>query len=103
VRSGLITLEQVRAGAAVRRALRASAAGAPAAAGRRLLYEAIRRMLSALVYDVIDATARRSAPRAGQRGRGARLGRRWCLQRGMRAQSRELKPSCSTTCTAIRA
>jgi dGTPase len=56
VRSGLITLEQVAQvplfGQHCDEALR----DFPQLHGRRLLYEAIRRMLSALVYDVIDAT-----------------------------------------------
>ena len=56
VRSGLITLEQVRAVELFDRHCREALAEHPALEGRRLLYEAIRRMLSALVYDVIDTT-----------------------------------------------
>jgi len=56
VRSGLITLEQVTAVDLFGRHCHAALADHPHLAGRRLLYEAIRRMLSALVYDVIDAT-----------------------------------------------
>ncbi|HVZ42394.1 MAG TPA: deoxyguanosinetriphosphate triphosphohydrolase [Ramlibacter sp.] len=56
VRSGLIALDQVREvelfDAHCREALR----DWPSLQGRRLLYEAIRRMLSEQVYDVIDAT-----------------------------------------------
>ena len=61
VRSGLITLEQVAQvplfGAFHREVLRDH----PQLQGRRLLYEAIRRMLSTLVYDVIAATRARIA------------------------------------------
>ncbi len=56
VRSGLITLEQLQE-IALFDAWRVQAlAEYPQLQGRRLLYEAIRRMLSAQVYDVIDAT-----------------------------------------------
>jgi dGTPase len=61
VRSGLITLEQVAEvplfGTHHRDAMREH----PHLQGRRLLYEAIRRMLSALVYDAIGATRERLA------------------------------------------
>ena len=61
VRSGLITLAQLREVPLFDR-YRASAQAehphlAAPAAQRRLLYEAIRRMLSDQVYDVIDATS----------------------------------------------
>ncbi|MEK9801876.1 MAG: deoxyguanosinetriphosphate triphosphohydrolase [Curvibacter sp.] len=63
VRSGLISLEQLAAvplfEAHRQQALRDHPQLAAAEAGRRLLYESIRRMLSAQVYDVIDATQRR--------------------------------------------
>ena len=60
VRSGLLTLEQLEAVALFddfrRQTLREHAhLGAPDQV-RRLLYESLRRMLSAQVYDVIDAT-----------------------------------------------
>jgi dGTPase len=56
VRSGLITLEQL-AEVALFEEFRASTLREyPALQGRRVLYESIRRMLSAQVYDVIDAT-----------------------------------------------
>ncbi|HSW20872.1 MAG TPA: deoxyguanosinetriphosphate triphosphohydrolase [Ramlibacter sp.] len=58
VRSGLITLEQV-AQVALFDGFRAQALREnPQLAGRRLLYESIRLMLSAQVHDVIDATER---------------------------------------------
>jgi dGTPase len=56
VRSGLITLEQVAEVPLFGRYCSEARAGYPQLQGRRLLYEAIRRMLSALVYDVIAAT-----------------------------------------------
>ncbi len=56
VRSGLITLEQLQDIALFDAYRVQTLAGYPQLQGRRLLYEAIRRMLSAQVYDVIDAT-----------------------------------------------
>lgn len=57
VRSGLITLEQLQAVELFQQHAQESLADHPGLHGRRLLYEAIRRMLSAQVYDVIEATA----------------------------------------------
>jgi len=69
VRSGLITLDQLQAiplfDDFCRQTLQEYPHLGGAAQGRRLLYEIIRRMLSAQVYDVIDATGRaleRAAP-----------------------------------------
>ena len=56
VRSGLLTLEQVRTVPLFAAHCDAALREYPALHGRRLLYESIRRMLSAQVYDVIDAT-----------------------------------------------
>ena len=60
VRSGLITLEQLEAVPLFDRFRRETLAEFPGLGqttqGRRLLYESIRRMLSAQVFDVIDAT-----------------------------------------------
>ncbi|MGE4241674.1 deoxyguanosinetriphosphate triphosphohydrolase [Ramlibacter sp.] len=56
VRSGLITLQQVREVPLFDCFCAETEAEFPALGGRRLLYEATRRMLSAQVYDVIDAT-----------------------------------------------
>ncbi|OYU98371.1 MAG: hypothetical protein CFE45_16745 [Burkholderiales bacterium PBB5] len=59
VRSGLLTLEQLDELPLVRQHRDAALAEYPALAGqpgRRLLFETIRRMLSAQVHDVIDAT-----------------------------------------------
>ena len=57
VRSGLITLEQLEAVDLFQQHALAALVDYPGLHGRRMLYEAIRRMLSAQVYDVIDATA----------------------------------------------
>jgi len=56
VRSGLLELEQLEEVALVRRYLREALAEYPALQGKRLLFETIRRMLSAQVYDLIDAS-----------------------------------------------
>ncbi|KQT09467.1 deoxyguanosinetriphosphate triphosphohydrolase [Ramlibacter sp. Leaf400] len=56
VRSGLISLEQLEEVQLFERFRRLTLAEHPQLQGRRLLYESIRRMLSAQVYDVIDAT-----------------------------------------------
>ncbi len=57
VRSGLITLEQLGELALFAQYRDAVLRQYPQLAGRRLLFEVIRRMLSAQVYDVIDTTA----------------------------------------------
>ncbi|MDP3520887.1 MAG: deoxyguanosinetriphosphate triphosphohydrolase [Hydrogenophaga sp.] len=57
VRSGLITLDQLQDVPLVARFTRETLAAFPTLGGRRLLYETIRRMLSAQVYDVMSATA----------------------------------------------
>jgi dGTPase len=61
VRSGLITMEQVAQVPLFGRHHREALRDHPHLQGRRLLYEAIRRMLSALVYDVIAETQARLA------------------------------------------
>ena len=58
VRSGLISLEQVAQVELFRRFQVEALCEFPHLQGRRVLYESIRRMLSAQVYDVIDATRR---------------------------------------------
>jgi dGTPase len=58
VRSGLITLEQLAKVPLFEDFRLQTLQAHPGLKGRRLLYEAIRRMLSAQVYGVIDATAR---------------------------------------------
>ncbi|HEX6363167.1 MAG TPA: deoxyguanosinetriphosphate triphosphohydrolase, partial [Albitalea sp.] len=57
VRSGLLTLEQLDAAPLFAEHAAAARRAHPGLAGRRLLFESVRRMLSAQVYDVIDATA----------------------------------------------
>lgn len=57
VRSGLITLEQLGEVPLFDEHSAAALREFPQLQGRRLLYEAIRRMLSAQVYDVIDSTS----------------------------------------------
>jgi dGTPase len=92
VRSGLITLEQVAAvplfGQHCEEALREH----PQLQGRRLLYEAIRRMLSALVYDAIDATRAAIEAASPTDADAARvLPPLVCFSERARAQSAELK------------
>ncbi|WP_029525960.1 deoxyguanosinetriphosphate triphosphohydrolase [Polaromonas glacialis] len=58
VRSGLLSLEQLEDVPLFSRYRRETLAVHPRLQGRRLLFETIRRMLSAQVYDVIDATGR---------------------------------------------
>jgi len=62
VRSGLLTLEQLEEVALFSQFRRETGLAHPGLLGRRLLFETIRRMLSAQVYDVIEAT--RTALRA---------------------------------------
>lgn len=56
VRSGLITLEQLTSVSMVQEQVERVRSEFPLLAVRRLLYETIRRMLSAQVYDVIHTT-----------------------------------------------
>jgi dGTPase len=57
VRSGLIDLEQLEGAVPlVRRHLREALKEYPGLTGKRLLFETIRRMLTAQVYDITDAT-----------------------------------------------
>jgi len=96
VRSGLITLEQLREVPLFERYRAQAQAQYPqlgrATGRRRLLSEAIRRMLSDQVYDVIAATRALLAAHApadvdAVRGLPALVG----FSAGMRAQSRQLK------------
>ncbi|HEY0818038.1 MAG TPA: deoxyguanosinetriphosphate triphosphohydrolase [Rhizobacter sp.] len=64
VRSGLIDMEQLEAVPLCARFMRETLAQHPHLAGRRLLFETIRRMLSAQVYDVLEATSRALADAA---------------------------------------
>jgi dGTPase len=96
VRSGLITLEQLASVPLFVRYRDAALAEHPslarASSRQRLLYETIRRMLSAQVYDVIDATRAalqemQPADADAVRQAPALL----CFSPAMRAESAELK------------
>jgi dGTPase len=92
VRSGLITLEQVAGVELFRRFHEDALREFPHLQGRRVLYESIRRMLSAQVYDVIDATSRAlraAAPADPDEAR--RAGPLVRFSDGMRAESAALK------------
>lgn len=74
VRSGLLRLEQVAEVPLFAGFLAAVRHDHPQLQGRRVLYESIRRMLSAQVYDVIDATGaalRQAAPGSADAARMA--------------------------------
>ncbi|MDO9159018.1 MAG: deoxyguanosinetriphosphate triphosphohydrolase [Burkholderiaceae bacterium] len=92
VRSGLITLEQVASVPLFARFMREALAAHPRLQGRRLLFESIRLMLSAQVYDVIDAT-RAAVLAAGVQHRDEVAGAGVLVRfsAGMRAESTELK------------
>jgi dGTPase len=92
VRSGLITFEQVAGVELFRRHAEQALGEFPDLQGRRVLYESIRRMLSAQVYDVIDATdeaVRKAAPADPEQAR--RAGPLVRFSDDMRAQSAALK------------
>ena len=96
VRSGLITLEQLEAVSLFddfrRETLRDYPKLGDASQGRRLLYEAIRRMLSAQVYDVIEATSgalQHAAPASVDEARGQ--GPLICFTHAMQEKSVVLK------------
>jgi dGTPase len=92
VRSGLISIERVSEVALFDRYRREALAEYPQLQGRRVLYEAIRRMLSAQVYDVIDATRAALEAAAPADADGARrAGPLVLFGETMRAQSVELK------------
>ncbi len=56
VRSGLLSIEQLRVVPLFERFFQETLRHHPALQGRRLLFEVVRRMLSAQVYDVIEGT-----------------------------------------------
>ena len=92
VRSGLITLEQVRAIGLFDACHAEAMHEHPGLQGRRVLYETIRRMLSQQVYDVIDTSRTRiqaAAPRTADEARAA--GPLIAFSDGMREQSAALK------------
>lgn len=92
VRSGLLDLEQLEAVPLFAVHLREALAAHPKLRGRRLLFEALRRMLSIQVYDVIDTTRRQiqeaGVGDVGDVRRGAVL---VGFSEAMRRESRELK------------
>ena len=92
VRSGLIDLTQLEEVPLFERFRREACAAHPSLAGRRLLYESIRRMLSTQVMDVIEATsevlARERPADADAARRAAPIVR---FSTSMAAQSAELK------------
>jgi dGTPase len=92
VRSGLLSFEQVMQAPLFDRFAREALREHPRLQGRRALYESIRRMLSAQVYDVIDAT--RAALQAASPASADEARRAGPLVRfgdEMRAQSAALK------------
>ena len=92
VRSGLLTLAQLEAVPLFARAHTTVRRDHPALQGRRVLYEAIRRMLSEQVYDVVAATgaavAAAGVASADEARRAAPLVQ---FSAAMREQSAELK------------
>ena len=93
VRSGLIELEQLLEVELVREHWRAALDAHPQLAGKRLLFETIRRMLSAQVYDIIDATRAALAEAAPADADEVRRGDKPLLRfsPAMRAKSTALK------------
>jgi len=92
VRSGLIDMERLGEVALFERYRRETLAEHPQLQGRRVLYETIRRMLSAQVYDVIDATrAALEAAAPADADAVRRAAPLVLFSESMRAQSIELK------------
>jgi dGTPase len=92
VRSGLIDIEDVGEVDLFERYRREVLAEHPALRGRRVLYETIRRMLSAQVYDVIDATSAAIAAAAPADAQAVRqAGPLVRFSEAMRGASGELK------------
>jgi dGTPase len=93
VRSGLIELEQLLDVELVREHWRAALEAHPQLTGKRLLFETIRRMLSAQVYDIIDATRAAVAAAAPADADAVRFGDKPLLRfsADMRAKSTALK------------
>ena len=92
VRSGLVTAQQVQEVELFGQFHAATLTEYPRLQGRRLLYESIRRMLSAQVYDVIAATAAAvDAARPGSTDQVRSLPALVSFSDSMRARSTELK------------
>ena len=92
VRSGLLSLDLLQEVEHFNRFYQAARHEYPGLQGRRLLFESIRRMLSAQVYDVIEATQRRistsgvSSPEQVRANTAPLV----CFSDAMRASNREL-------------
>ncbi|MEJ8846546.1 deoxyguanosinetriphosphate triphosphohydrolase [Variovorax rhizosphaerae] len=92
VRSGLIRIEDLAGVELFERYRSQAMAEHPQLQGRRVLYEAIRRMLSAQVYDVIDTTRAALEAAAPSDAQAARRGGPLVLfGDAMRAESAALK------------
>jgi dGTPase len=92
VRSGLLSFEQIAQAPLFARFAQTTTHDYPQLQGRRVLYESIRRMLSAQVYDVIAATsAALQAARPGSADEARRAGPLVRFGDDMRAQSAALK------------
>jgi len=92
VRSGLLSLAQLEGLPLVQRHQQGALRDHPALAGRRLLFEIIRRMLSEQIHDVIDASSgllAAAAPADAQTAR--RLPALITFSPAMQADSTELK------------
>ncbi|NML13449.1 deoxyguanosinetriphosphate triphosphohydrolase [Azohydromonas caseinilytica] len=92
VRSGLLSTEQLLTVPLFARFHAAALAEHPQLTGRRLLFEAIRRMLSQQIYDVIGATQARLQKYAPHSADAARQAPPLvCFSDAMREESRQLK------------
>ena len=92
VRSGLLTLQQVAEVPLFARFVADTQRDHPGLPDRRVLYESIRRMLSAQVYDVIDTTGAAIAAAVPPDADAARrAGPLVAFSAAMRAESTELK------------
>ncbi len=92
VRSGLLSLEQLEEVELVRQYLRQALAEYPGLTGKRLLAETIRRVLSAQVYDIINATSAALQAAAPSDSDAVRAQAPLvCFSPGMRQASTELK------------
>jgi len=92
VRSGLLSLEMLEEVELFNRFHQAAQQDYPGLQGRRLLFESIRRMLSAQVYDVIEATRARIAASGVSSPEQVRANASplVCFSDAMRAANREL-------------
>ena len=93
VRSGLIELDQLLEVDLVHEHWRAALEAHPGLSGKRLLFETIRRMLSAQVYDIIDATRLALAQAEPEDAEAVRRAEKPLLRfsDGMRSRSTALK------------